>query len=190
MALPEYPTISVEEYLALDDTSKEARYEYLDGELRMLAGSSVYHSIIATNVTGILYGLLRGKSCRVYNSDVRLQLSPSRYVYLDVTVSCDQRDQEPGDTIRYPRVIFEILSPSTEVTDRIKKFAYYRACPTVQEYVMIDSQKILVEVYRREAEGWMLQTPGRKDDLFLKSLHIHIPVEAIYEGVTLSKANG
>jgi Uma2 family endonuclease len=186
MALPEYPVMSVEDYLTLDRNSKDARYEYLEGELRMLAGGSVYHSLIAANVTGILYGHLRGKPCRVYNSDIRLQLSQSRYVYPDVTVSCDQRDQEPGDTIRYPRVIIEVLSPSTEVTDRIKKFAYYRECPTVQEYVMIDSQKIGVEVYRREEEGWMLQTLRLKNVLLLKSLGIQISVEAIYEGVKLN----
>lgn len=95
MALPEYPMISVEDYLMLDHNSKDARYEYLDGELRMLAGGSVYHPLIAANVTGLLYGHLRGKPCRVYNSDIRLQLSQSRYVYPDVTVSCDQRDLEP-----------------------------------------------------------------------------------------------
>ena len=183
MALPEHPIMSIEDYLILDRNSKEARYEYLDGELRMLGGGSVYHSLIATNVTGILYGLLRGKPCRIYNSDIRLQLSQSRYVYPDVTVSCDQRDQEPGDTIQYPRVVIEVLSPSTEVTDRIKKFAYYRECPTIQEYIMIDSQKILVEIYRREEEGWMLQTLKAEDILTIKSLGIQLSVEDIYEGV-------
>lgn len=186
MALPEYPFISVEDYLILDRNSKDARYEYLDGELKMLAGGSVYHSILAANVTGILYGYLRGKPCRVYSSDIRLQLSKSRYVYLDVTVSCDQRDQEQGETIHYPRVIFEVLSPGTEVTDRIKKLAYYRECPTVQEYIMIDSQKIGVEIYRREEEGWMVQTLKFKDVLHLKSLGIQIPIETIYEGIKLN----
>src|ERR1700686_2326626 len=151
MALPEYPHISIEDYLILDKNSADARYEYLDGELRMLAGGSVYHSIIAANISGIIYGLLGDNNpCTVYNSDIRLQLSKSRYVYPDVTISCDPRDQELGNTIHYPRVVIEILSPSTEVIDRIKKFAYYRACASIQEYVMIDSQQILVEVYRRK----------------------------------------
>jgi len=75
MALPEFPMISVEDYLTLDQASKEARYEYIDGELRMLAGGSTHHSIIIANLTGILYGSLRGNPCRAYNSDIRLQLS-------------------------------------------------------------------------------------------------------------------
>jgi Uma2 family endonuclease len=182
MALPEYPIMSVEDYLILDQNSKDARYEYLEGELRMLAGGSVYHSIIATNITGLLYGALRGGPCRAYNSDVRLQLSQSRYVYPDVTVSCDQRDQEQGDTIHSPRLVVEVLSPSTEVTDRIKKLTYYRECPTIQEYVMIDSQRILVEIYRREEEGWMVQILGLEDQLVLKSLGLQFPVSTIYEG--------
>jgi Uma2 family endonuclease len=154
MALPEYPNIPIEDYLTLDHNSANARYEYLDGELRMLAGGSVYHSIIAANITGILYGLLGNNSpCTVYNSDIRLQLSKSRYVYPNVTISCDQRDQEQGDTIQYPRIVIEVLSPSTEITDRIKKFAYYRECQSVQEYIMIDSQKISVEIYRREGKN-------------------------------------
>jgi Uma2 family endonuclease len=141
MALPEYPNIPIEDYLTLDHNSANARYEYLDGELRMLAGGSVYHSIIAANITGILYGLLGNNSpCTVYNSDIRLQLSKSRYVYPNVTISCDQRDQEQGDTIQYPRIVIEVLSPSTE-------------CQSVQEYIMIDSQKISVEIYRREGKN-------------------------------------
>ena len=160
MALPEYPVIDVEDYLLLDRNSKEKRYEYLDGELRMLAGGSTYHSRIIANLTGILYSALRGSSCRLYNSDIRLQLSASRYVYPDVTVSCDRRDQELSDMIQYPRLIVEVLSPSTEIIDRIKKFAYYRECPTVQEYVMVDSQSILIEIYRREDDGWKFYTFG------------------------------
>ncbi len=183
MALPEYPLIDVEDYLLLDQKSKDVRYEYLDGELRMLAGGSIYHSLIAANVTGILHAALRKSSCRVYNSDIRLQLSQSRYVYPDVTVSCDERDHGPGDTIHYPRVVFEVLSPSTEVIDRIKKLAYYRECPTIQEYVMIDSQKKLIEMYRREEDGWMLQATDQKNALLLKSLGINLSVEEIYEGV-------
>jgi Uma2 family endonuclease len=184
MALPEYPNIGVEDYLLLDNNSTESRYEYLDGELKMLAGGSTYHSIIAANVAGLLFGLLGDSPCTVYNSDIRLQLSKSRYVYPDVTISCDPRDQELGNTIHHPRVVIEILSPSTEIIDRIKKFAYYRACASIQEYVMIDSQQILVEVYRRKDKGWFLTTFGLEDNLELESLNIQMPVKDIYRKIT------
>ena len=186
MALPEYPLISVEDYLILDRNSKEARYEYFEGELRMLAGGSTYHSMITANLTGILYGLLSNSSCRVYSADIRLQLSESRYVYADVTISCDERDQELGDMICHLCVVIEVLSPSTEVADRGKKFLYYRECSTVQEYIMVDSQSILIEAYRREEDGWKLHTFGPGSIVKLESLNVQFPVDAVYRGMQLS----
>jgi Uma2 family endonuclease len=186
MSLPEYPMMSIEDYLILDDNSKDARYEYLDGDLRMLAGGSIYHSMLCANVTGILYTHLSNSSCSVYNSDIRLQLSASQYVYPDVTVSCDQRDQKPGNTLQYPSIVFEVLSPSTEVIDCIKKLAYYRACPTIQEYIMIDSQQVLIDVYHRQGKQWTLETLGLEDGLVLESLNIQIPVKDIYKKITFA----
>src|SRR6266700_1551681 len=183
MALPQYPHMDVEDYLVLDDNSKNVRYEYLDGELRMLAGGSTYHSMIKTNMTGIVYGLLRKKTCRAFDSDIRLQLSSTRYVYPDLVISCDQRDQMLSKQIRYPRVVVEVLSQSTEVTDRIKKFAYYRECPTVEEYVMIDSRKVLIEIYRREEKKWGLYTFGAEEEVRLESLDIQFFVNDVYEDI-------
>jgi len=148
MAQREYPTITVNDYLALDQNSLEARYEYLEGELRMLAGGSPDHSLITTNVTSLLHSFLRGGPCLVYNVDMKLQLSEARYVYPDITVTCDPRDQEPEDNrTHYPSVVVEVLSPSTEAIDRGKKLLYYQAHSTIQDYIMVDSQRILVEVY-------------------------------------------
>lgn len=128
MAQHEYPVIDREDYLKLDQNSQKARYEYLEGELRMLAGGSPDHSIITTNVTSILHQSLEDSHCIVYNSDMQLQLSESRYVYPDITVTCDPRDEEPEDKrIHYPTVVVEVLSPSTEIIDRGKKLLYYQA---------------------------------------------------------------
>lgn len=186
MALPQYPYISIEDYLILDRSSKEIRYEYFDGELRMLAGGSTYHSRIIANLTGILYGALSSDPCTIYNSDIRLQLSETRYVYPDIAVSCDQRDQELDDMIRYPRFIVEVLSPSTEAADRGKKFLYYRECSTVEEYVMVDSQSILVEVYRREGNIWKLHTFGLGSTVTLESLGVQFFIDDIYRGMKLT----
>src|SRR6266567_1151548 len=85
--------------------------KYLDGELRMLAGGSADDSTITANLTGILYGLLRGGPCKVYNVDMQFQLSETRYVYPDVTVTCDPRDEAPEDSkTHYPTVVIEVLS--------------------------------------------------------------------------------
>ena len=185
MAQRKYLVMDVEDYLILNKNSKEMRYEYLDGEIRMLVGGSPDHSIIIANLTAMIKGPLKGSQCRVYNSDVQLKLSEKRYVFPDITISCDERDRNQKETIRYPRVVVEVLSPSTEATDRGKKAAYYRACPTIQEYVMVDTQEIFIEVHRRE-ERWTINTFESGDSISLESLGIQFPIEDAYEGTSLT----
>ncbi len=193
MAQRKYSVMSVEDYLVLNRNSKDARYEYLDGELRMLAGGSPDHSIIIANLTAAIKGSLKGSQCRVYNSDLQLRLSEKRYVFPDVTISCDERDRNQKEMIRHPRVVVEVLSPTlalrnegTEATDRGKKAAYYRACPTIQEYVMVDSEEIFVEVHRREEERWTINTFEPGDTITLESFGIQFPIEDAYEGSSLT----
>ena len=186
IAQRKYSVMSVEDYLVLNRNSKDARYEYLDGEIRMLAGGSPDHSIIIANLTAAIKGSLKGGQCRVYNSDVLLRLSEKRYVFPDVTISCDERDRNQKEMIRYPRVVVEVLSPTTEAIDRGKKAAYYRASPTIQEYMMVDSEEILVEVHRREEERWTINTFEPGDTITLASLGIQFPIEDAYEGTSLT----
>ncbi|HAE84042.1 MAG TPA: hypothetical protein DCK85_11685 [Ktedonobacter sp.] len=186
MAQRKYSIMDVEDYLILNRNSKSTRYEYLDGEIKMLAGGSPDHSIIIANLTATIKGPLKGSQCRVYNSDVQLQLSEKRYVFPDITVSCDQRDRNQKEKIHYPHVVVEVLSPTTEATDRGKKAAYYRACPTIQEYIMVDSAEVLVEVHRREEERWTINTFEPGETVRLESLGIHFPIEEAYEGTSLT----
>lgn len=186
MAQHEYPIIDVEDYLMLDKNSKHARYEYLDGELRMLAGGSPYHAAIIANLTVAIGRFLVESSCWIYNSDVRLQLSETRYVHPDVTVSCDERDHGSEDVIQYPRLVIEVLSPSTEAIDKIKKLAYYQESPTIQEYVMVDSQSIHIEVYSRVDDGWKFHIYGPGSIIKLESLNIQFPIKDIYRGMNLT----
>ncbi len=188
MAQHKYPFIDVEDYLILDKNSKNARYEYLDGELRMLAGGSPYHSAIIANLTVAIGRFLQDSSCWIYNSDVQLRLSETRYVHPDVTVSCDERDHEAEDAIQYPCLVIEVLSPSTEAIDKIKKLAYYQENPTIQEYVMVDSQSIRIEVYHRENDGWKFHTYGPGSVVKLEGLAIHFPISDIYRGMKLTGA--
>jgi Uma2 family endonuclease len=186
MAQHEYQNIHVDDYLFLDQNSQSARYEYLEGELRMLAGGSANHSTVATNLASILHRLLEKGPCKVYNSDMQLQLSESRYVYPDITVTCDPRDQEPEDNrTHYPTLVVEVLSPGTEVVDRGKKLLYYQAHPTIQEYVLADSQNILVEVYHREKNRWTFTTHGLGDKIQLESLGVQVSVDDIYKRTSL-----
>jgi Uma2 family endonuclease len=188
VAQPHRTLMSVEDYLTLDRESVDARYEYIDGYAYMMSGGTLNHSAISINVTSLLRSLLRDSSCRVYNSDARVHLSTMRYVYPDATVSCDERDRGTGDIIHFPRLIIEVLSPGTEAYDRGQKFIYYRTCPTIMEYVLVDTQRQVVDVYRRaSANLWTLHLFGPDDRVELASINVNFPIAALYEGVTLSE---
>ncbi|MDQ2902432.1 MAG: Uma2 family endonuclease [Chloroflexota bacterium] len=176
--------IDVEDYLKLDRTRDE-RHEYIDGYAQAMSGGTVAHMRIAANMFMLLDEQLGAQGpCHVYSSDIRVQLSEARYVYPDVTVSCDVADwREKGDIVRSPRLIVEVLSPTTELYDRGKKFTYYQESASVQEYVLIGSQRQVVEVFRRTGEKWTYQRYGPAHTIELESLDIRIPVSAIYARV-------
>jgi len=182
---PQFPRIDVEDYLTLDTTSQTAKYEYLEGEVSMLAGGSNNHALIAANMIMLLGNVLKKSPCCVYSSDVRVKLAENTYVHPDVTVACDERDSEKTDNIEYPRILVEVLSPSTEYVDRGKKLLYYRACSTVQEYILIDSRTKFVEVHSRKGKGWMSLTYGSEGVVEIASLNLTLSLEDIYEKTRL-----
>ncbi|SRR5258707_1914652 len=178
--------INLEEYFEIIRKDPEHAYEYLDGEIYMMTGGSPDHAIIGSNVIGILKNLLRGQGCIVYSSDVYVQLSEKHRVCPDVTVSCDPRDKSAEDAIHYPTLVIEVLSPTTEARDRGRKALQYRACPTIQEYLLISGDAQIVELVRREKNDfWMLQTPGSNDSLELTSIGVRFPIVDIYEDTSL-----
>lgn len=184
MALPHPSSTSVAEYLQLDRNSIETRYEYIDGQVTMMSGGTLDHATIGANVISILRGALRGGSCRLFTSDARVRISSTRYVYPDASVSCNEQDRGRSDTVQYPHLVVEVLSPSTESYDRGQKFVYYRRCPTIQEYLLIDFHQPMVEVYRREKHGfWSLRTFQVGDEVELISIGMRFPVTAVYEDV-------
>ncbi|MEO8972712.1 MAG: Uma2 family endonuclease [Ktedonobacteraceae bacterium] len=190
IAEPNQDPMSVEEYLALDRSSQNARLEYIDGVVTMLAGGTSNHSRISVNLINQLYMALEEKPCRVFNSDMKVRVSPTRYVYPDVFVSCDADDLERGDSdiIQHACMVIEVLSPTTEVYDRIKKFSYYRDCPTIQEIALISTQEIAVDLYRRANEKlWSLHLFRTDDKVDLRSINVSMPIATIYKYVTFDK---
>jgi len=186
MALQHHPSMTVEEYLQLDKQSTEAKYEYIDGHVYMLAGGTPDHAKISANIIVALGGLLARSPCSVYTSDVRVRLSETRFVYPDITVSCDGRDQTQEETIQYPKVVVEVLSPSTERYDRGNKFKYYQQCLSIQEYMLVDTQRQCIEVFKREKNNfWLYRAFGAEDTLELASLDIEFPVASVYRNVIL-----
>lgn len=186
-----YERMSLEEYLTLVEQDPEHAYEYLDGRVYMMTGGSPDHSIIGSNLNGLLQASLRGRRCIVYNSDVYVQLSEHYRVCPDATVICDPRDRGAQEVISYPLLVGEVLSPTTEARDRGQKSLQYRSCPSIQEYLLISSEFLLVEVFRREKqEFWSLYTLGLEDTIELTSLGLRFRVAELYQNTSfLEKAN-
>lgn len=181
-----YERMNFEEYLALVEQDPDHAYEYLDGRVYMMTGGSPDHAIIGSNLNGLLQAFLRGRRCIIYNLDVYVQLSEHYRVCPDVTVSCDPRDRGAQEVIRYPSLVAEVLSPTTEARDRGQKSLQYRSCHSIQEYLLISSEFPLVEVFRREKQGfWSLYTLGLDDTIELSSLGIRFPVADVYRNTSL-----
>lgn len=176
--------ISVDEWRELERTSHDIKHEYIDGQVYAMSGGSLAHGRIGLNACIAFENALiaKGKRCYVYNSDVATRLSSKRYTYPDTSVTCDERDQPSPDKseVQAPRVIVEVLSDSTEAYDRGRKFGFYRACPTVQEYVIVATKYQTVEIYRRTSQTWMYDAYGSGDVIEIMSLDLRIPVAELY----------
>jgi Uma2 family endonuclease len=121
-------------------------------------------------------------------SDKKIQIeSINTYYYPDITISCDQRDRAFENFLRYPCLIIEVLSSTTEAFDRGDKFADYRHLDSLQEYLLISQNRMNIECFRRNTENqWVLHPYGEVDRLDLASLNFQCAVTDVYEEVDLS----
>ena len=146
-----------------------------------MSGGTIEHARIATNMIQALDAHFGEGPCRTFSSDVRVQVAEEKYFYPDVTVSCNPEDSERGvDTIRFPRFIVEVLSPSTENYNRGKKFRSYQKCPSIQEYVLISSEHQEVEIYHRHKDVWVYQQFEAGQEIRLASFNLTIPMATLY----------
>ncbi len=183
MALEHRQTMTVEEYFLLERNDPDTRYEYVDGYLCAMAGGTFNHDTIKSNVHRILWDLLRGGKCRVYSSDIKVSISKERYFHPDVTVPCDPRDRGTGELLQSPRLVVEVLSPSTELKDRTWKLQNYTAHPTIEEYMLVSARSLKIELYRKEQNKWVYYSFGAGEGIDVSCLGIHFPVAEAYEGI-------
>ena len=183
LAVPSF--ITVDDYLAWEAESPD-KHEYVDGEVFAMGGASDAHVTIAGNVFSLVRAHLRGGPCRVYITDMKLRVERANaFFYPDVFVTCAAADAAEPDLKRSPTVVIEVLSKSTEGYDRGGKFARYRMLDSLQEYVLIDSRRRAIEVFRRQAGGWLLQPVDDPGPLELQSLEFACGMDDVYEDVTL-----
>jgi Uma2 family endonuclease len=192
MSAAPHRKLTVAEYFAIERGSEE-KYEFIDGEVHAMAGASRQHNEIKENLSIEIGGRLKGGQCRGYSGDQRVRVERDGrpfYTYPDYLIVCGspQFVREQGlDTLLNPQVIFEILSDTTEDYDRGEKFDYYRALPSLREYVLISQKERRVEPLVRSENGtWVPKAPVEGDgDLALETVPVRLPLADLYRGVEL-----
>jgi Uma2 family endonuclease len=190
MLTREYSPLSESEYLRLEAQSP-IRHEYVGGEVFAMTGTTLRHNTIALNLATMLRAHLRKSQCRVFMSDVRVHIeNHSAYYYPDLAVSCFDSGK-PVDldaaSVEDPTLIVEVLSPSTESTDRREKLLAYRTLTSLREYVLVSTDKAHIEIHRRQGDiGWTKIEYSHDETITFASVGMTGDMRAVYEGVSVT----
>ena len=184
--------LTPEEYITLErkaiPDAETVRSEYIKGKIISRSSSNRAHNLINGNIAGELHTRLKGTECFVFANQMRVSIpAANSYFYPDVVVVCEEPcfEDDVFDTLLNPIVIVEVLSPSTEAYDRGEKFAHYRQLTSLQEYVLVVQDAVLVEHYRRQEKQWLFTDFQNLDEtLALPSVECELPLQDIYERVT------
>lgn len=189
-AVAEQLLISPQEYLE-GESLAENKHEYIDGEVYAMAGAGDAHVKVAGNAFALLKSHLRGSGCSTYISDMKVRIGEDdAFFYPDVMVCCDPSDQlsEQNYIKKLPKLIIEVLSPSTEANDRGRKFILYRNIASLEEYILINPKEYFVERYCRQADNQWLFTSykGAEAKIQFSSIDFSCILVDLYEDVVFS----
>ncbi|MFT3819056.1 MAG: Uma2 family endonuclease [Rubrivivax sp.] len=146
------------------EAAQDGKNEYVAGEVFAMVGARQQHVVVAGSLYARFREHLKGTRCRAYVSDMKLEVAAADAVfYPDVMVSCDEADRRAELALQAPCLVVEVLSDSTAATDRGAKFAAYRQLPSLQDYLLVDIDARRLELFGREAGGWLLHesTPAQ-----------------------------
>ncbi len=190
-----------DEYLALERASQERR-EYLDGQIYLMAGESEAHGTICINLTIEIGAQLKGTSCRAFSKDTKVRSGPlpkSRYSaegfysFPDLLVVCGERRylDEHRDVLLNPKVIIEVLSPSTEAFDRGEKFARYREhLDSLTDYVVVAQSQPLIEHFAQDENGqWVIAATATdlSASVVINSIGCTLKLSEVYDRIVFSE---
>ena len=174
------------EYLEIERAA-DNRSEYVDGEVFAMAGGTINHGVIASNLLREIGNVLGERPCLAVGSDVKVWIGAANtFTYPDVSGLCGPVDyyDQARDVYTNPSFIVEVLSDSTETYDRGGKFRRYQTLPSLREYVLVSQNEMAVEIFRRHEAGWLysaIQSPEAM--LKLDSVDCEIPIAEIYRNV-------
>ena len=178
--------ITPEAYLIMERTALE-KSEYYQGEIVPMAGASKQHNRIKENISGEIYMALRDTNCQSFSSDMRVHLPETGlFAYPDIVIVCGEPQlmSDEFDNLLNPTVLIEVLSDGTEDYDRGRKFQRYRKIPAFQEYILVNSQVVDVEVWRKNDLGmWTLaeQASTPADSFIINTIKLSISIQKVYD---------
>ena len=202
MATPAAQThLTPEEYITFErkaiPDAETVRSEYVKGKIIPRSSSNRAHNLITGNIAGELHTRLKGTTNSVFANEMRVSIPAAKsYFYPDVVIVCEEPrfEDDVFDILLNPIILVEVLSPSTEAYDRGEKFGHYRQLASLQEYVLVAQDKVLVEHYRRQEKQEGVPVPGKgwiftdfrelEEILSLPSIQCQLPLQEIYERVT------
>ena len=182
MGLP-LPNLSLVDFLAWENEQVE-RHEFYRGEAFLMVGTRRIHARVVMNLARALGNALADTPCQVFSESAKLSPTDDTILYPDVFVTCDPADLRTEMIFRAPKLVIEVLSPSTQAHDRSAKFALYRRMTSLLEYGLVDPETRRVEVFRIGADGlWVLHDMSDSDALSLASVDVRIAMNDVFDGV-------
>ena len=180
---------SIQDYLEIEESTGK-QYEFYDGELFEVEGASVDHNRIVMRSVEKILPHLAGKTCEAFGSQQKiLSKQNNSVVYPDITIVCGaiELSSKSKDIITNPTVFIEVVSPSTGDYDHGDKFLMYRLLPSLKEYILISSVKILVEKFTKQhSRRWTMDDYRRPEDsLMIESIGLRLSLSEIYAGINL-----
>ncbi len=167
----------------------EQRLEYYFGEIFAMPGGTPKHTQICTNIVGVLHAQLRGKPCRVLSSEQSIKLNDSMYSFADALIVCGEPrfEQRLVSSLINPKVIVEVLSPSSATYDRGTKFKYYKDIASFTDYLLVAQDEARIEHWQRDEFGEWHETliAGLESVVELGRI-ARLPLSEVYELVEFS----
>ena len=180
------PKLTLATYLAWENGQPD-KHEFYRGEVFAMTGPRRSHGCVVGNLMRQLGNHLAGSGCRAFSENMKLQIDEDTVLYPDVFVTCDRADLATDLIFRSPKLVIEVLSPSTQAYDRSQKFALYRRIPALMEYILIDPDTRRVEAFRRNADNqWVLC--DMSDDVALQAASVgaRVALADVFDGIDVA----
>lgn len=168
------------------ESRQELRYEFDGFHPVAMTGGSSEHSAIKINLVAAVRPRLRGGSCRMFDSDLKVLVAES-IRYPDAFVVCSPVPRGT-QVVTDPVVVFEVLSPSTSAVDRIQENREYRLTPSIQRYVILEQDTAAATVFSRAGNTWVSDVLVADGVLEMPEIGVTVPLSEIYEGVEFPPA--